>query len=102
MILLAAGEPAHARLGREVTLSASERPEPVVDRLQPTRPGPIDARLDPRYAPTVDVGALAECTVQPIDGEVGRADDGAPPPPRRLGDLWRERPAVIAFVRHFG
>lgn len=20
----------------------------------------------------------------------------------RLGDLWKERPAVIAFVRHFG
>jgi hypothetical protein len=20
----------------------------------------------------------------------------------RLGDLWRERPAVLAFLRHFG
>lgn len=20
----------------------------------------------------------------------------------RLGDLWRERPALVAFVRHFG
>ena len=22
--------------------------------------------------------------------------------PRRLGELWAERPAVLAFLRHFG
>ncbi len=22
--------------------------------------------------------------------------------PVRLGDLWRERPVVLAFIRHFG
>jgi hypothetical protein len=22
--------------------------------------------------------------------------------PRRLGDLWAERPVVLAFLRHFG
>ena len=34
---------------------------------------------------------LADAVVQDVDGrEV------------RLGDLWRERPAVLVFVRHYG
>jgi hypothetical protein len=35
--------------------------------------------------------ALSECTVLDEHGQ-----------PHRLGDLWRERSVVLAFVRHFG
>ena len=34
---------------------------------------------------------LADLTVLGIDGNA-----------QRLGDLWSDRPALIAFVRHFG
>jgi peroxiredoxin len=38
-----------------------------------------------------DARALAEITVLDLEGNV-----------RRLGELWRERPVVLVFVRHFG
>lgn len=34
---------------------------------------------------------LRDVTVQDTDGR-----------PVRLGDQWRERPAVLLFIRHFG
>lgn len=37
------------------------------------------------------VERLADVVVQDLDG----ADV-------RLGDVWRERPVVLAFIRHFG
>jgi hypothetical protein len=39
----------------------------------------------------MDLSALAACVVQ---DEQGRDV--------RVGDLWKDRPAVIAWVRHFG
>jgi hypothetical protein len=42
------------------------------------------------HAPT-DAGDLAEITLRDREGaEV------------RLGDLWRERPAVLVWLRHYG
>lgn len=35
--------------------------------------------------------ALANAEVLDIEGR-----------PHRLGDLWKERPALLLFVRHFG
>jgi prostamide/prostaglandin F2alpha synthase len=34
---------------------------------------------------------LAEVTVKDVEGQ-----------DVRLGDLWRERPAVLVFLRHYG
>jgi hypothetical protein len=34
---------------------------------------------------------LADCVVQTEQGE-----------PARLGDVWKKRPIVLAWVRHFG
>lgn len=34
---------------------------------------------------------LAEATVKDVEGK-----------DVRLGDLWREKPAVLVFVRHYG
>jgi hypothetical protein len=34
---------------------------------------------------------LADCVVKDVEGQ-----------DVRLGDLWREKPAVLVFVRHFG
>ena len=34
---------------------------------------------------------LSDVTALDLDGQA-----------TRLGDLWRERPAVLVFVRHFG
>lgn len=38
----------------------------------------------------VDV-ALAEIALEDADGRT-----------RRLGELWRDRPVVLVFIRHFG
>lgn len=40
---------------------------------------------------TFDVSLLGDHTLIDPDGN-----------PHRLGDLWRERPHVILFLRHFG
>lgn len=42
-------------------------------------------------APAEDAGELAEVSVLDLEGEEVR-----------LGDLWREQPAVLAFLRHYG
>lgn len=43
-------------------------------------------------APTQELSErLAQLAVRTTSGE-----------PRRLGELWAERPVVLAFVRHFG
>ena len=43
-------------------------------------------------APAEDAGELAEVSVlDHLEGEEVR-----------LGDLWREQPAVLAFLRHYG
>jgi len=34
---------------------------------------------------------LSECVVKDVEGK-----------DVRLGDLWRDRPVVLLFVRHFG
>jgi hypothetical protein len=34
---------------------------------------------------------LAEVTVQDVEGRE-----------HRIGELWREKPAVLVFVRHYG
>ncbi len=39
----------------------------------------------------MDVAALGAVTVKDVDGR-----------DVRLGDLWRERPAVLVFLRHYG
>jgi len=39
----------------------------------------------------MDVRALADVTLADTRGQ-----------PRRLGDLWAERPVVLVFLRHFG
>ena len=39
----------------------------------------------------MDVRALADVTLADSQGES-----------HRLGDLWAERPVVLAFLRHFG
>jgi hypothetical protein len=39
----------------------------------------------------MDVRALADVTLADTGGK-----------PRRLGDLWAERPVVLVFLRHFG
>jgi len=36
-------------------------------------------------------GMLEDCIVKDVEGR-----------DFRLGELWRERPAVLVFVRHFG
>ena len=36
-------------------------------------------------------GMLEDCIVKDVEGQ-----------DFRLGELWRERPAVLVFVRHFG
>ena len=41
--------------------------------------------------PAEDAGVLAELSVLDLEGnEV------------RMGELWREQPAVLAFLRHYG
>jgi hypothetical protein len=47
--------------------------------------------MGPRRLPAVDGGALARLTVLDTDER-----------PVALGDLWREEPAVVAWLRHFG
>jgi peroxiredoxin len=39
----------------------------------------------------MDTRALASATIQNVDGE-----------PTRLADSWRDRPAVVVWLRHFG
>ncbi len=39
----------------------------------------------------MQVETLADVEVQTTTGT-----------PRRLGEVWRDRPAVVVFVRHFG
>jgi len=39
----------------------------------------------------VDLAALSETSLVDDTGE-----------PRRLSDLWRDRPIVLVFLRHFG
>jgi prostamide/prostaglandin F2alpha synthase len=39
----------------------------------------------------MDAAALGAVTVKDVDGQEVR-----------LGDLWRERPAVLVFLRHYG
>ena len=36
----------------------------------------------------------------PALSDLSLSDDAGKP--TRLGDLWRERPVVLAFLRHFG
>jgi len=39
----------------------------------------------------MDTTALGSLTLPGVDGAV-----------HRLGDLWRDRPIVLVFLRHFG
>jgi len=39
----------------------------------------------------MDLAALSETSLIDATGE-----------PHRLGDLWRDRPIVLVFLRHFG
>jgi hypothetical protein len=39
----------------------------------------------------VDLGTLSDVTLAGADGSR-----------HRLGDLWRDRPIVLVFLRHFG
>jgi hypothetical protein len=39
----------------------------------------------------MDLAALSETSLADSNGE-----------PHRLGDLWRDRPIVLVFLRHFG
>jgi hypothetical protein len=39
----------------------------------------------------VDLAALSAVSLADADGT-----------PHRLGDLWRDRPIVLVFLRHFG
>jgi hypothetical protein len=41
--------------------------------------------------PPRDASELADLTVQDVDGN-----------DVRLGDLWREQPAVLVWLRHYG
>jgi peroxiredoxin len=49
------------------------------------------AKQRQKVSPPEDASALADIAVKDLDG----ADV-------RLGDLWRDRPAVVVFVRHWG
>jgi hypothetical protein len=44
-----------------------------------------------RHAAAVQAADLADMAVQDERGQ-----------PHRLGDAWKDRTAVLAFVRHFG
>jgi hypothetical protein len=46
--------------------------------------------------PAVDPGSVALEALEPLSLEGDRGERV------RLRDLWRERPALLAFLRHFG
>lgn len=53
--------------------------------------GPIRQPSVGSYARLMDVRALGDLTLLDADGN-----------PHRIGDLWRDRPVVLVFLRHFG
>jgi hypothetical protein len=53
---------------------------------------PLGASKDgQRTHPPDDASALADLVLQDVEGN-----------DVRLGDLWRERPVVLAWLRHYG
>jgi prostamide/prostaglandin F2alpha synthase len=44
-----------------------------------------------RTSPPADAGVLEDVVLQDHEGR-----------PIRLGDIWKDRPAVLAFIRHYG
>ena len=47
--------------------------------------------LNDKGRPPMDTTALGSLSLPGVDGAV-----------HRLGDLWRHRPIVLVFLRHFG
>ena len=48
-------------------------------------------RLKDKGSPPMDATLLASLSLPGVDGAL-----------HRLGDLWRDRPIVLVFLRHFG